>query len=298
MPLDQSTLAPSSAQQAPSFEDLVDLQRYPLDGNDPATLDTIIQQARGDLRREGCARLPAFIRPAWHATLNAETRYLAPLAHIIESSGFTPYVGPADESFPPEHPRRRLQSSTNGFVGRDQIHPRSPLNTLYLHPQFHAFVAACLEKTVIYPFADPIRGLAVNVMPTGSYLAWHFDANEFIVSLMTQPAQTGGVFEYCPHIRAPGAEHYDDVQGVLDGDRRLVKALPLQVGDLQLFCGRYSLHRVTETQGERHCVLFGYAEEPGFIGAVKSTLKAFGRVSQAHLEAERQQQHHGDGLTD
>ncbi len=53
------------------------------------------------------------------------------------------------------------------------------------------------------------------------------------------------------------------------------------------------MHRVTQTHGERHTVLFGFSELPGYIGGVESTRIGYGRVTQAHLDAE---QGHADGL--
>ena len=134
-------------------------------------------------------------------------------------------------------------------------------------------------------------------MEEGNALGWHFDANEFIVSLMTRRADQGGMFEYCPGIRAPGNENFGDVKGVLDGKPDLVKKLDLQVGDLQIFKGRYSLHRVNKIEkGIRHTAIFGYARAPGFIGGVASTKRIYGRCMQEHIDAEHTRQ--TDGLAD
>jgi hypothetical protein len=133
-------------------------------------------------------------------------------------------------------------------------------------------------------------------MPHDTTLGWHFDANEFIVSLMTRHADAGGEFEYCPNIRSPGDENYVAVQAVLDGERELVRVLDLQVGDIQIFKGRYSLHRVAPTVGKRQTVIFGYSREPGYIGSVESTMRVYGRVMQEHVDADHIR--HGDGLAD
>ena len=111
-----------------------------------------------------------------------------------------------------------------------------------------------------------------------------------------RPIRAGGIFEYAPGIRAPGNENYDAVRAVLDGESDLVKSLGLQVGDLQIFKGRYSMHRVAPLRGERHTVIFGYSRQPGFIGSVESTRRVYGRVMQAHIDAENKR--HDDGLTD
>jgi hypothetical protein len=141
-----------------------------------------------------------------------------------------------------------------------------------------------------------MRGLIINAMPHETTLGWHFDANEFIVSLMTRKADAGGEFEYCPGIRRPGDENYDAVRSVLDGDRSLVKVLDLEIGDIQIFKGRFSMHRVAPTFGCRHTVIFGYAREPGYIGSVESTMRVYGRVMQEHIDAD--QIRHSDGLAD
>ena len=46
-------------------------------------------------------------------------------------------------------------------------------------------------------------------------------------------------------------ENFDEVARVLDGRSDRVKTLRLEPGDLQLFRGRYSLHRVAPLSGAR-----------------------------------------------
>ena len=276
----------------PSLASMVDTIAYPLDEPDNARLVEIIADVRRQLAAVGCARLPAFIRPEAQATLTRETEGVAHHAYRI-CQEITPYADHGAGDWPTDHPRRRAGTMTNGFVGKDLIPDETMIRALYDDEAFQRFVAACLSIERLYQFADPIRGLVVNVMDGGTQMPWHFDANEFIASLMTKRATAGGVFEYCPDLRSPGDERYDDVRTVLDGNRDRVRALELEVGDLQLFKGRYSMHRVTRTHGERHTVLFGFSELPGYIGGVESTRIGYGRVTQAHLDAEHG---HADGL--
>lgn len=286
--------ATASRQDNPGLEP-VDLARYPIDRPDDPGLRETILRAREGLARDGCARIGGFIREALRDALAAETDRLVRAA-LFSSEPYTPYGTPPDETFPADHPRQRVHRTTSGNVTRDLIDEDTLIYRLYRSAAFKAFVAACLEAEVIHEFADPMRSLTINAMPEGTTLGWHFDANEFVVSLMTRRAAAGGAFDYCPGIRAPGNENYAAVRAVLDGDRGLVKSLDLQVGDLQIFKGRYSMHQVAPTQGERHTVIFGYAREPGYIGSVASTLRIYGRVMQAHIDAEAR--HHSDGLAD
>ncbi len=80
------------------------------------------------------------------------------------------------------------------------------------------------------------------------------------------------------------------------GIRNRVKVLGLQVGDIQIFKGRFSVHRVAPTQGQRHTAIFGYSREPGYIGSVESTQRIYGRVMQEHIDADHIR--HCDGLSD
>jgi hypothetical protein len=140
-----------------------------------------------------------------------------------------------------------------------------------------------------------LAGLCVNVLPPGRGHPWHFDTNEFAVSLLTQPAEAGGVFEFCPGIRSPEDENLAGVRAVLEGEAGeatdaadgTVRRLALRPGDLQLFRGRFSLHRVTTVEGTtpRHTAILSYSERPGVVGSVERTRQLFGRVLPEHLAA-------------
>ena len=127
--------------------------------------------------------------------------------------------------------------------------------------------------------------LTLNVIAPGRAHPWHFDTNEFTVSMLTQEADGGGVFEYCPNIRSATAENFDHVRAVLAGESGLVRRLGLRPGDLQLFLGRFSLHRVSTVDGKiaRHSAIFAYSERPGVIGSPERTRQLFGRVLPEHL---------------
>lgn len=274
---------------------LVDLKHYQITSLESDACRQLIASAREQLQVDGCVRFSQFIRAEYLQQLSAETETLAPLA-LFSREEYTPYGTPPDESFVAGHPRRNTHRTTSGNVTRDLIPETTLIQQLYHSPVFQAFVAECLQSNEIYPFRDPMRGLIINAMPHDTTLGWHFDANEFIVSLMTRHADAGGEFEYCPNIRSPGNENYDAVQAVLDGERELVKVLDLQVGDIQIFKGRFSMHRVAHTVGQRHTVIFGYSREPGYIGNVESTLRVYGRVMQEHIDADHIR--HQDGLVD
>lgn len=285
--------------EATDLSDLVDTERYPLHAPHGAKLRSIVDQVRKALHDEGCSVLPGFLRPEALEQARQESAALAAKGFFAHRRT-NPYFTADDRTLPGDDPRRIFMERTSGFVTRDMIPADQVIHRLYVAQAMKAFVAACLDEARIYEYADPFAGLVINILPDGTQQPWHYDTNAFIVSMMTQTAEAGGEFEYCPNIRGPQDEAFDTVRAVLlDEDRSPVKTLQLRPGDLQFFKGRYALHRVTRVHGERerHTAIFAYSEQPGVIGRVERTRQIYGRVSEAHLEAER---HHvrSDSLTD
>ena len=136
-----------------------------------------------------------------------------------------------------------------------------------------------------YRYADPLADVIINTADEGEGFPWHFDTNNFTITLAIQMAEQGGMFEYAPNIRRDG-EHFDDVKDVLDGHSDQVRSLVLEPGDLQLFKGRYSLHRVAPLKGKtrRYVAIFSHVEEPDMVGSPERTKQLYGRVLPIHLD--------------
>ncbi len=281
------------------IDDVVDTERYPLAEPGGRAWADAVAGVRAELARDGCSVLAGFVRPAVRERLRQEGEQVAPLAyHRVEV--VNAYNVDLRADLPDGHPGRIAMERGNAFVSWDHIPTHLVIHRLYASPLVQRFVAACLGLPAVHPLADPLAGLTVNVVRPGREHPWHFDTNEFSVSLLTQEAEAGGVFEYCPGIRSAAAENLDDVAGVLTGERTdLVRRLALRPGDLQLFLGRYSLHRVTTVEGgrERHSAIFAYSERPGVMGSVARTRQLFGRVLPEHLAAAGHAVR-GDGLLD
>jgi hypothetical protein len=261
---------------------VIDIDRYPL--ADPA----LVARVRADLASTGCCVLPDFVRPDLRGTLRREGADLAPGAYYdVETVNV--YNTDPDPRLPDGHPARIPMERGNAFVARDLVPRDALIHRLYEDQAFQRFVAACFGLDAVYELADPLSGLTLNVVVPGRSHPWHFDTNEFTVSMLTQASEDGGVFEFCPGIRSAGSENLEDVRAVLDGrGGHLVRRLTLRPGDLQLFLGRYSLHRVSTVAGSRarHSAIFAYSERPGVIGSPARTRQLFGRVTPAHLAVE------------
>jgi hypothetical protein len=271
-----------------ALDQMIDTSRYPLTDPDGPAAAAVVARARHELEALGCTVLPDFVRPALHDVLRQECAALAPRAHF-DAETVNVYNIAVDTELPPDHPGRRTFRRGNAFVARDRIPAGSLIARLYADPGFQRFVARCFDLPALHELADPLSGLVLNVVEPGMEHPWHFDTNEFTVSMLTQGADDGGVFEYCPRIRSAADERFADVRDVLDGrGERLIRRLPLRPGDLQLFMGRYSLHRVSPVRGTtaRHSAIFAYSERPGVIGSPARTRQLFGRVLPEHLAAE------------
>lgn len=269
------------------LDEIVDSTRYPLGDPNGAGWQQAVARARAELAASGCTVLREFIRPGLIETLRAQGEAMAPDAHY-EVERVNAYNIPLDTELPDDHPGRIVLERGNAFVPRDRIPPAALIHRLYTSTVFQRFVADCFGLAELHEFADPLAGLCLNVVSPGMSHPWHFDTNEFTVSMLTQPAAAGGIFEYCPNIRSPHAEHLDDVRDVLTGSgARVVQRLELRPGDLQLFQGRFSLHRVSPVEGgpARHSAIFAYTDRPGVIGTVERTRQLFGRVLPDHLTA-------------
>ena len=168
----------------------------------------------------------------------------------------------------------------------DNFGSDSVLRALYEWPHFPRLIQDALQEPQFYRYADPLADVIVNQTESGDGFPWHFDTNNYTVTLAIQNSEAGGAFEYCPNLRTPVDENYDGVARVLDGDRSAVRTLWLQPGDLQIFKGRYSLHRVAPLGGvrRRYVAIFSYDEEPGMVGSPERTRQLYGRVLPIHLE--------------
>lgn len=276
----------------------INTAKYPLDHPAAETLKATIADVRAQLKAKGCAVLKNFIRPEALAEMASEAAALSPRAYFTHAEA-TVYGGEPDRSFPEGHPRRRILKRENGFVAGDCIGPSTGLRQTYHSAELKGFLANCLEVTEIHEFGDPLAQLVINVVKPNDKHVWHFDSNEFVVTVLTQPAEAGGEFEYVPNIRSADGENYDAVQAVVEGRSADNHLIDLRPGDLQIFFGRYSLHRVRATSGtrDRHTAVLAYSKQPGVLGKPEKTAKIFGRKLASHDDADNQRPRE-DQLTD
>lgn len=268
-----------------NYSELIDLERYPIDQPGSA-LDQQVAAIRRELADDGCAVLRGFLTPEGIKALTDEADAVAPFAHR-SFNRTNAYFTEDDPALPPDHPKRQFFDRSNAFVPADHFAPEGALRSVYDAPGFDDFIRDCLQEKAFYRYADPLADVIVNMAEEGPGFPWHFDTNNFTVTLAIQNAEGGGAFEYAPQIRdAHGNENFDEVAKVLDGTSDKVRSLDLQPGDLQLFRGRYSLHRVAPLTGTRprYVAILSYVDQPDMVATPERAKQLYGRVLPVHYE--------------
>lgn len=264
---------------------LINLSDYPID-QPSGKLSKVIDRVRADLEKDGCAIIRGFLSKEGVSELIKETTNVAHLAH--HSSALTnAYFTADDPSLPKSHPKRQFFERSNAFIPADNFAKSGALRSIFDHEGFDEFIRACLNepKDKFFRYADPLADAIVNVSTEGYGFPWHFDTNNYTVTLAIQNATEGGEFEYAPMIRHKD-ENFTEVSKVLKDQSQMVKSVVLQPGDLQLFKGRYSLHRVAPLKGSvpRYVAILSYVEEENMVGSVERTKQLYGRVLPIHYE--------------
>lgn len=271
--------------------EIVDLDRFPVEDRRSSDYRDCVNTIRDALANDCCAVLRGFIRADRIERLRAEAERLKPNA-VYMSTQHNPYFSEVPEDVPRDDPRRYLSGRTNGMVPADCFDRAADLWQLYTSPALLEFLADCLGVDRIYCYADPYGSLILSVQEHGQEFTWHFDTMEFAVTLLLQQSEAGGVFEYAPNIRSAGDERFADVAEVLSGRSRATRRLKLRAGDLQLFHGRYSLHRVSAVEGDsvRMIAVLAYNRKAGVYATPERSIQAWGK---SHPDQHEAQRNHG-----
>jgi hypothetical protein len=272
------------------LSELINLDTYPINEPTSAGYITAVDQARVGLRTDGCAVVDQLLHPDAIRQISREIVERKHTTHYSTDS-INPYFHVApNPSYPDRHPMNTFLERSSGFIPGDSWEPTTATSTLFNSPDLAGFIADCLDAPALYCYADPLAGLTANILDPGQQFTWHFDTNEFAVTVLVDAASEGGLFQYAPMIRDAEHEGFEAVQRILEGSNEGVHTLDLKPGDMQIFRGRHSLHRVTRvpaTSSSRHAAIFAYTQEPGVIGRLERTRQLFGRVLPEHEAAEQ-----------
>ena len=276
---------------------IVDLESYPIHDLSSKRIKDLIQKCKNDLDQFSCSTIPNFILPDSLKIMNSELEKKLDEVYMSKES-INPYLYAKDDpSLPKDHPKRNFMNRYNGYLNSDCFPKNSEMKYLYETDELLKFVSSCLGVSPIYRWADPLACHAYNVMKPEGILPWHFDSCEFTLSIMIQKPDNGGIFEFCHNLREPGNENFEEVKKVLNGDRARVKQLKLEPGDLQIFKGRFTLHRVTKVEGQkpRYMCIPAYVLDPWRVNTPEHSKAIYGKVLPIHIERNVAR---SDGLAD
>lgn len=259
-------------------EELVDLERYPVLSRDGRA--RIVSRARADLAESGSAVLPGFLRPEAIAAMATETSALIPKAHRREKM-LGAYSMQVESWMDEGHPVRRTSPYRMKAIATDCLDPHGPVLQVYEWNELTDLVAEILDIPKLYRVRDPLLRCGISILGEGDTHGWHFDQNAFVVSLLIQKPESGGVFEFAPAIRGDGNENFDEVRAVMDECSDRTRQLAVEPGTLALFRGSHAVHRVTPVQGNRPRIiaLFSYDPAPDMDFGAETQMRVFGRTA-------------------
>jgi len=256
------------------LEPVVDLKAYPLGEQ------SFRAACRQRLDHDGVLVTPRFLTQQAIENIRREGEAGRPKAYFC-TQRHNVYLRPADPAFAEAHPRNRLVVSSKGCITDDQVPRESMLRRLYDSRLFRAFLCDVLGEAGLYDYADPLSSINIHYAAPGQELGWHFDNSSFAITLMIQPPEQGGAFEYVGGVRNAdaGDMNFAGVEAVLDG-RIAAKTLAMDAGALVLFRGRNAMHRVAPVEGTRTRMLavLAYNSEPGIALSESARMTFYGRL--------------------
>ena len=264
-----------------SLADIVDLERYPIRDLDSEQGRELVVRCQAEFVDAVSCELPSFVRPfAIEAVIaDIEARESHAFRSSRQRSAYGFYAPSHGESINVEQndPHAALQWRDVCYLAYDEFQPGSVLHTLYESKEVCAFTAAVLGLPQIHTVADHMMAAPVSLHYEGCQLGWHCDTQEFTITVMFRTSEDGGLFEYMPQA-GPGGANFDRVPAVFDGDRTEVRSVDIQPGSIVLFRGSNTLHRVTETRGQRPRLLsvFHLEQEPGRVYPEQWKVDVFG----------------------
>lgn len=273
-----------STMQAPDVSHLVDLERYPIDDLASPKRRELIENAKASLRESGLASFPGFLTEKGLATCVAEVESLKSKAYARDLLRFIYPQETLDPSLPADHPFRKPQPLIQRMLSADIFDGESELRKIYEWGGLPPFFAEILDQSV-HHIVDPFLSLAVIMMNNGQTHDWHFDGNDWVVTLLLQRPESGGEFEFVPHTRDKANPGLDRVEAVLRGTSEEVISVSQDAGTLVLFYGDQSLHRVAPSNGtrDRMVAAFSYDNAPGFVFNEKVHMNASGRTTPLYV---------------
>lgn len=246
-----------------AITDILDLERYPLHEPDSPAVAALLDQGRETLARDALFTLPGFVRPAAVEAMAGELEARVPVASRLEiEREIYPYE---PEAWPQDHPRNARHACRYHQVLNHQIANDSPLRRIFHWEPLRDFLRRLMGYETFHRSECPHLALTAKVAGPGDADGWHYDGNDVVFSVLLRAPEGGGVFEYAPNLRSESDQNWDAMAAVYAGSHNGVRHASLVPGDLNVFQGNRTLHRVTPVEGQTRRIvgLFCYDRDPG-----------------------------------
>jgi hypothetical protein len=276
--------------------DVVDLTAYPIDKRHTLEYKNLVNSVRKTLDVDSCVSLAGFIREDRLPAIVEEANSVKDEA-TYNLKPQNPYFSEMPDDVPEDDPRRYQGKRTQGFVRSDYFDKSKDLWQVYTDPDVIQFVADCVEVNKLYYYEDPFGALNMSVQKKGDEFHWHYDTNDFTVTMMLQRSEGGGRFEINPNTRSAKDERYENVKKIIREDFDKLISYDLDPGAFQIFRGRYGMHRVTPVTGDtpRLIAVLSYVLQEGMYASPERSMQVWNEVHPLQVEAQRRR---ADGLLD
>ncbi len=248
-----------------SIEQIIDLESYPIDRPERPQYRDLLERGRAALEESALFAMPQFVRAEVVPRMAAELEQLLPQSTRYQRprNAYT-YVA-TENDWPSGHPRNLMHPCAYNQVLNFQIPNNSPLRQVYYWQPLTDFLRILCGYDSFYRSDCPHLALSAKIAGPGDTDGWHYDSNDVVFSLLLQAPEAGGRFEYAPFIRSETEENYEAVASLYRDPCRHARRPSMAPGDLTVFKGDLSMHRVTPVEGERRRIvaLFCYDRNPG-----------------------------------
>ena len=261
------------------MRDILDLDRYPLDRPASPEFDQLVADCRRAMATSGMFNLEGILRPGAIARAVDEIEPLMRCRSFTHRRWHNVYFKDKVDGVAPEHAALQRFETVHHTVCDDQMQD-SVIHQIYESPLLVSFLANVMDKPKLYLMSDPLARANVMEYRAGETLNWHFDRSEFTVTLLIQPASSGGEFEYRTGLRTDTDPNFEGVAGVVRGEDGSVRVNPLTAGTLNVFAGKNTLHRVSTVRGaqSRLVAVFSYYERPNVLFSESERIGFYGRA--------------------
>ena len=258
----------------------INSDKYPIHLPDSDDCERLANQCNSSLQEEGFCILKGFVNEPILVRMAEEADQSIHQSHFC-SDNHNVFFEEDDISLPKDHPLRIRDDTSLNSIPYDLMDVQDALHQLYNWDPLMNFLSIVLGHN-LYRMADPMAALTLNVMNEHQNHGWHYDESQITITLLIQKPEAGGVFECVPDLRKFDTDDYSKLGSILNGSDEGLVPLNVEPGDLLIFAGFYSLHRVTPVVGKttRYVGTLCYKDRPNVLNSPEVQQLFYGRVNQ------------------